>query len=189
MMTSTGKGAHTGIHFQLLKPVAVLLFFTQVLNLALLANEIAFWMILVIGLCLGWHALMVFKNMAAPSKWVLSFISLSGAVALAIASERCNCEVHGTDASEAAISVARDNAERLDISNVRFHAGSWCEPLAGPFHLVVSNPPYVAEQDPHLQQGDCRFEPAGALTPGGDGRYQLRFLEREARDTRVDADA
>jgi release factor glutamine methyltransferase len=104
----------------------------------------------------------------------------SGAVALAIASERRECEVHGTDASEAAISVASENAERLGISNVRFHAGSWCEPLQGRFDVVVSNPPYVADEDPHLNQGDCRFEPRSALTPGPDALTAIRRVSREA---------
>ena len=104
----------------------------------------------------------------------------SGAVARAIASERPACEVHGTDTSEAAISVARDNAARLAIGNVRFHTGSWCEPLDGRFDVVVSNPPYVAAEDSHLEQGDCRFEPRSALTPGPDALAAIRSVALDA---------
>jgi release factor glutamine methyltransferase len=100
----------------------------------------------------------------------------SGAVALALASERPECEVHGTDASEPAVLIARGNATRLAIENVRFHVGSWCEPLEGQFDMVVSNPPYVAQDDPHLGQGDCRFEPRSALTPGYDPLAAIRSV-------------
>lgn len=103
-----------------------------------------------------------------------------GAVALALACERPRIEVHATDLSEAAIAVARDNAARLAIGNVSFHLGSWCEPLTGPFALIASNPPYIAGRDPHLDQGDCRFEPRLALSPGGDGLSAIRAIARAA---------
>lgn len=93
----------------------------------------------------------------------------SGAIALAIASERPTCTVHATDLSAEALAVARDNASRLDLENVRFHQGSWLEPLRGRFEIVVSNPPYVADGDPHLEAGDLRFEPNLALVAGADG--------------------
>lgn len=93
----------------------------------------------------------------------------SGAVALAIASERTDCEVHATDISAAALSVAKANADRLLPGRLIFHRGSWLDPLDGAFDLIVANPPYIAEQDPHLSRGDCRFEPRVALTPGDDG--------------------
>jgi release factor glutamine methyltransferase len=106
----------------------------------------------------------------------------SGALALALASERSHCEVHGTDSSAAALAVAADNARRLAIDNVRFHHGSWCGPLEGRVRLIVSNPPYVSGQDPHLEQGDCRFEPRQALTPGEDGLSAIRSITDAARD-------
>jgi len=102
----------------------------------------------------------------------------SGAIALALASERKKCEIHATDISGAAIRIARENARLLGIGQVCFHTGSWCEPLRGKFHLVVSNPPYVAEADPHLEQGDLRFEPPGALTPGADGLSAIRKISQ-----------
>ena len=104
----------------------------------------------------------------------------SGAVALAIASERPACEVHATDVSEAALKVARDNGDALLSGRVAFHLGSWFEPLQGKFHLIVSNPPYVSLGDPHLEQGDCRFEPRTALTPGPGGLEAIRNIAREA---------
>ena len=104
----------------------------------------------------------------------------SGAIAIAIALERPGCEVHATEVSPAALAVARGNGETLAPGRVVFHEGSWLEPLAGRFDLVVSNPPYVAESDPHLQRGDCAFEPKTALTPGGDGLSAIRTIAREA---------
>ena len=102
----------------------------------------------------------------------------SGAIALAIASERPKCEVHATDISPAAIEVARENAEQLGLNQVRFHCGSWSEPLKGKFHLLVSNPPYIDGDDPHLTRGDLRFEPRAALTPGPDGLSAIRLISQ-----------
>ena len=106
----------------------------------------------------------------------------SGAIALAIAKERPRCRVHATDISSAALSVAQSNANRLNISNITFHCGSWLEPLPGKFDVIVSNPPYVSSADPHLHQGDCRFEPSTALTPGKDGLASIRIIADTARD-------
>ena len=98
----------------------------------------------------------------------------SGAIALAIASERQHCEVIATDASTAALAVARSNAERLGIRNVQFLAGHWCEPLpATPFDIILSNPPYIDPHDPHLADGDVRYEPRSALIAGGEGMDEL----------------
>ncbi|MBT8062307.1 MAG: peptide chain release factor N(5)-glutamine methyltransferase [Gammaproteobacteria bacterium] len=92
----------------------------------------------------------------------------SGAVALALARERPECEIHATDISPAATELASCNAKRHSLMNVSIQCGSWCAPLNGRFSLIVSNPPYVAADDPHLDTGDCRFEPGLALTPGKD---------------------
>ncbi|MEE4175307.1 MAG: peptide chain release factor N(5)-glutamine methyltransferase [Xanthomonadales bacterium] len=100
----------------------------------------------------------------------------SGAIALAIASERPRAEVHAVDVSADALAVARENARRLALGNVIFHPGSWCTPLAGDFDLVVSNPPYVRADDPHLGTGDLRFEPRAALTPGEDEYLAFRAI-------------
>lgn len=105
----------------------------------------------------------------------------SGAVALAIASERPLCEIHATEYSEAALAVARENAACIAPQSVQFHLGSWLTPLDGKFHLLVSNPPYVAGDDPHLLQGDCRFEPPAALSPGRDAMTAIRHIASESR--------
>ena len=107
----------------------------------------------------------------------------SGAVALAIASERPLAQVLATDASDAALAVARRNAQRLGIGNVSFAQGDWLAPLAGKrFDLIVSNPPYIEAADPHLAQGDLRFEPATALASGHDGLDDIRRIVRDSRD-------
>jgi release factor glutamine methyltransferase len=101
----------------------------------------------------------------------------SGAIALAIASERPRCEVIATDISAAALAVARSNAGRLGIRNVRFLAGHWCKPLAAsPFGVIVSNPPYIDPDDPHLSTGDVQFEPRPALVAGGRGMDELEQI-------------
>ncbi len=106
----------------------------------------------------------------------------SGAVALAIARERPNARVLATDASQAALNVARDNAQRLGLRNVEFARSDWCAALsdARDFDLIVSNPPYIAEDDPHLAQGDLRFEPRAALASGADGLDAIRTIIRDA---------
>ncbi|WP_229792560.1 peptide chain release factor N(5)-glutamine methyltransferase [Cognatilysobacter bugurensis] len=105
----------------------------------------------------------------------------SGAVALAIASERPEARVIATDASAAALEVARSNANRLRLTNVRFALGDWCTPLADArFDVIVSNPPYIAEHDRHLVEGDLRYEPPSALASGADGLDAIRTIARDA---------
>jgi release factor glutamine methyltransferase len=109
----------------------------------------------------------------------------SGAIALALASERGSCRIHATDVSPAALELAAENARRLGLTGIRFHQGSWTAPLTGGFHMLVGNPPYVAENDPHLQRGDCRFEPPQALTAGGDPLGAIRTIVAEAAEILV----
>jgi release factor glutamine methyltransferase len=101
----------------------------------------------------------------------------SGAIALAIACERPHARVLATDASIAALAVARANAGRLGIGNVGFAQGDWCAALGGRcYDLIVSNPPYIAQADTHLQRGDLRFEPRAALASGADGLDAIRSI-------------
>jgi release factor glutamine methyltransferase len=101
----------------------------------------------------------------------------SGAIALSLAHERPHCRLVATDASIDALAVAQDNAATSQIGNVEFRAGLWFAPLAGTrYHLIVSNPPYIAAGDPHLSRGDLRFEPATALAAGADGLDDIRLL-------------
>lgn len=105
----------------------------------------------------------------------------SGAIALAIAKERPRARVVATDASEAALEVARGNARRNRIGNVELRHGDWLAPLHGErFDLVASNPPYIALGDPHLDEGDLRFEPPSALSSGSDGLDAIRAIARAA---------
>jgi release factor glutamine methyltransferase len=105
----------------------------------------------------------------------------SGAIALAIARERPRAQVVATDASAAALEVARRNAQRHAIDNVSFAHGDWLAPLAGRlFELIVSNPPYIEAADPHLGRGDLRFEPISALASGEDGLDDIRRIITEA---------
>jgi release factor glutamine methyltransferase len=107
----------------------------------------------------------------------------TGAIALAIARERPRSEVLATDISPAALLVARDNAARLGLDNVRFICGSWCRALTvDAFDFILSNPPYVAESDPHLRQGDLRFEPRKALAAGPRGLDALCRIISGAHD-------
>lgn len=106
----------------------------------------------------------------------------SGAIALALANQRPQAEVWAVDASVAALAIATENAQRLDIGNVHFCLSDWFSalPSAQQFDLIVANPPYVAAGDPHLEQGDLRFEPRMALTPGGDGLAAIRAITQSA---------
>ena len=111
---------------------------------------------------------------------VLDLGTGSGAIALAIASERPGCDVTATDISEAALNVARENARRLQLANVEFLQGDWTTPVTGrTFDLVVSNPPYVRPGDPALV--NLRHEPAVALSTGDDGLAAIRILARDCR--------
>ena len=105
----------------------------------------------------------------------------SGAVALAIATERSHCRLIATDNSSTALAVGRANAARLGIASVQFRQGEWLRPLAGTrLDVIVSNPPYVRANDPHLTQGDVRFEPESALVAGTDGLAAIRCIAADA---------
>ena len=108
---------------------------------------------------------------------VLDLGTGSGAIALALASERPRARVLAVDASEAALALARGNAQRNGIDNVAFAHGDWYAPAGtARFHLIASNPPYIADGDPHLLQGDLRHEPAMALSCGADGLAAIRVI-------------
>lgn len=105
----------------------------------------------------------------------------SGAVALALASERPRAQVVATDRSETALIVARDNARRLGLERIEFRKGDWLAALADSgYDLIVSNPPYIAENDPHLRQGDLPAEPPEALSAGPDGLNAIRRIVIDA---------
>jgi len=106
-----------------------------------------------------------------------------GAIALSIAHARPDVEVTAVDASTQALEVTQENARQLKLCNVHCLRSEWFSALAGErFDLIVSNPPYIAEGDSHLQQGDLRFEPRSALASGADGLDDIRIIIRQAKD-------
>lgn len=108
---------------------------------------------------------------------VLDLGTGSGAIALAIARERPNADVVATDVSSEALDVARRNASTLGLRNVSFIRSDWYAEVAPElFDLIVSNPPYVRTEDPHLAEGDVRFEPRLALIAGADGLAALKTI-------------
>ena len=117
---------------------------------------------------------------------VLDLGTGSGAIAIAVAHERPQAQVLGTDTSDQALAVARSNAQRLALRNVQFIRANWYDGVGTvAFDAILANPPYIAPDDPHLSQGDLRFEPRGALTPGADALQALKTIVTGARDRLV----
>jgi len=107
----------------------------------------------------------------------------SGAIAITLAKHRPQSQITAIDLSSEAIAVSRWNAENLEVNNIYLKTGNWFDELSGErFDLIVSNPPYVAENDPHLQQGDLRFEPQMALSTGDNGLACIRHIIATAPD-------
>jgi len=105
----------------------------------------------------------------------------SGAIALALASEKPDWSITATDQSQQALEIAQANSVKLALNNVSFSQGSWFEALAmNDFDLLISNPPYIPSNDPHLAEGDVRFEPDSALVSGEDGLDDIRYLIKYA---------
>ena len=114
-------------------------------------------------------------------KQVLDLGTGTGAIALALAKERPGWTVYGCDRVHEAVVLARKNAAHNKLERVQFLESSWFDQLPDQrFDLMVSNPPYMVDNDPHLQQGDVRFEPLSALTSGADGLDDIRHISNEA---------
>ncbi len=111
---------------------------------------------------------------------VLELGTGSGAIALALAQARPTWQVTAVDISFDALAVAQHNAARYQLANVCFAHSDWFSSLTGCYDLIVSNPPYIAADDPHLTQGDLRFEPRNALVAGADGLTAIRHLIKQA---------
>jgi len=117
----------------------------------------------------------------APAAQVADLGTGSGAIAIALATERPDWHVTGTDASPEALVVARENGTRLAGGRVEWALGNWYAAVEGRrFDALGSNPPYIAEQDPVLESDGLRHEPRSALTPGGDGTSAFHTLINEA---------
>jgi release factor glutamine methyltransferase len=121
------------------------------------------------------------REIPRKADWqILDLGTGSGAIALAIAHERPLCEVTATDISAAALEVARQNARQLMLCNIEFLEGDWTEPVAGrTFQVILSNPPYVCEDDPHLAA--LRAEPQMALKAGPEGLDAIEIIARDCR--------
>ncbi|OFZ70653.1 MAG: protein-(glutamine-N5) methyltransferase, release factor-specific [Betaproteobacteria bacterium RBG_16_58_11] len=102
----------------------------------------------------------------------------SGAIAITLAKLRPQAQITAVDVSPQALAIARQNAARVGTPNIRFVGSNWFSGLdeSSRFDLIVANPPYVAENDPHLSQGDVRYEPIMALTAGAEGLDAIRHI-------------
>ncbi|MDF2625573.1 MAG: protein-(glutamine-N5) methyltransferase, release factor-specific [Kosakonia cowanii] len=117
---------------------------------------------------------------AAPCR-ILDLGTGTGAIALALASERPDCRVTAVDLIPDAVALAQRNADHLGIRNIEIVQSRWFSALEGQqFSLIVSNPPYIDAQDPHLAQGDVRFEPLSALVAADNGLADLHTLIKDA---------
>ncbi|MHC3498331.1 peptide chain release factor N(5)-glutamine methyltransferase (plasmid) [Pseudomonas amygdali pv. morsprunorum] len=116
----------------------------------------------------------------APAK-VLDLGTGTGAIALALANERQQWKVTAVDRVPEAVALAERNRQRLQLDNAQVLNSHWFSALEGQqFDLIISNPPYIADADPHLSAGDVRFEPSSALTAGSDGLDDLRTIIADA---------
>ena len=118
---------------------------------------------------------------ASPCR-ILDLGTGTGAIALALASERPDCTVTAVDRMPDAVELANRNRLNLAIDNVRVLQSNWFSALSGQqFEMIVSNPPYIDEQDPHLAQGDVRFEPLSALVAGENGLADIMLIIDQSR--------
>lgn len=158
-------------------PIAYLIGYREFWSLELMVNENVLIprpeTELIVELCLKHLA----KNQAMR---VLDLGTGSGAIALALAFERPLWQVVAIDKSQEALKVANHNAQKIGLTNLELHRSHWFDQLdtltTQAFDAIVSNPPYLASNDPHLQQGDVRFEPTQALVSGETGLDDLYHI-------------
>jgi release factor glutamine methyltransferase len=123
------------------------------------------------------------ENLATNPQGLIADLGTgSGIIGITLALEKPNIEVIATDMSPKALAVAQKNAQRLAAKNIHFRLSDWfAEINEKDFQLIISNPPYIADNDPHLKQGDIRFEPNSALTSGAEGLDDIEIIATEAR--------
>lgn len=119
---------------------------------------------------------------AGPAR-ILDLGTGTGAIALALACERSDCQILAADVMPAAVTLALENAETLGFTNVSVIQSDWFSALKGQsFDLITSNPPYIDSHDPHLQLGDVRFEPLSALVADNHGFADIDWLIQHAAE-------
>ncbi len=117
-----------------------------------------------------------------PSARLIDLGTGSGNIAITLAAERPDIQIFATDLSEKALKIAKQNAQAHGINNINFIQSSWFEEVTqSEFDLVISNPPYIAESDPHLLRGDVRFEPESALIAEKQGLKDIVSISNQAR--------
>lgn len=123
------------------------------------------------------------EKVTNPQANIVDLGTGSGAIAISLAKERPLWNVAATDISHDALQVASHNAMQLDIRNISFFCGAWCEALTHrKFDAIVSNPPYIAKHDSHWQQGELCFEPKSALVAGNNGLEALYEIITTAKN-------
>jgi release factor glutamine methyltransferase len=123
-------------------------------------------------------------SLISPNKAasILELGTGSAAIALALAHEHPDCQITAVELSPEACAIAQQNIQNYSKGNVQLLAGHWFTPVEHQrFDLIISNPPYVADNDPHLLQGDVRYEPSMALSAGTDGLDEIRHIISEAQ--------
>lgn len=131
--------------------------------------------------CLVEKALALISESKLESGVLLDLGTGTGAIALALASELPSWQLQGAELNAEALVLAEENRHRLGFENVNFYASNWFQSVSvQPFDLIVSNPPYIDAADPHLQQGDVRFEPHSALVAADQGLADLYDIIRDA---------
>ena len=118
-----------------------------------------------------------------PNRQSVSILDLgtgSGAIAIAIASELPQASITATDISQPALEIARRNADTHKIKNIRFIHSNWFSAIDQQYDVIISNPPYISFDDPHLKQGDVRYEPKLALVSGLNGLCDLTTISKNA---------
>lgn len=121
-------------------------------------------------------------HLTNPNNQLLDLGTGTGAIALALATELPQSTVIGVDLNPDAVTLAQRNQQRLDIANVQFIQSDWFTSLSfQQFDMVISNPPYIDENDSHLSEGDVRFEPLTALVAKNEGLADLAYIISESR--------
>jgi len=122
-----------------------------------------------------------------PNAHVLDLGTGTGAIALALASERPNWQIIAVDTVPEAVALAEKNRQRLGLDNVRMMRSNWFKDVAQQkFDLIVTNPPYIDADDYHLKQGDVRFEPGSALVSGNNGLADIELIISGAKNYLID---